>query len=98
MAKVVNDILINPSTYDLVIGANGDFKLGDGTVQHQQHILLAGKGDYKLTPLVGVNIFNHLHDHSLTLARDARIAFIADGMKVNSIKTINNKLEFNATY
>ncbi len=98
MAKIVNDILINPSTYDLTIGANGDFVLGDSTLQHQQHLLLGGKGDYKLTPLVGVEIFKHLHDHSNTLARDARIEFINDGMKVNAINNSNGKINVDANY
>jgi hypothetical protein len=90
------DVLIN-SGYDMQT-ANGDFVIGESTPQHQQLLLLAGKGDYKLTPLIGVDVFNHLHDHSPTLARDARIEFINDGMKVNRIKNDNGQIIVDAKY
>jgi hypothetical protein len=93
---IVNDVLIS-NDYDLLI-ANGDFVIGESTPQHQQLLLLAGKGDYKLTPLIGVDVFNHLHDHSPTLARDARIEFIKDGMQVQSIKNDNGKIIVDAKY
>jgi hypothetical protein len=95
---IVQDILIDLGTYDLQISATGDFVVGDSTVQHQQHLLLASKGDYKLTPLVGVDAFKHLHDHSNTLARDARIEFIKDGMQVRSIINKNASIKIDASY
>jgi hypothetical protein len=95
--KEVNDILLDTATYDLSI-VGGDFKIGDSTIQHQHHLLLAGKGDYKLSPLVGVGIYNHLHDHSQTLARDARVEFIKDGMQVRTINNINGQIIVDASY
>jgi hypothetical protein len=97
VAKEVNDILIDTTNFDLII-VNGDFKIDDSTIQHQQHLLLAGKGDYKLSPLVGVDIFKHLHDHSQTLARDARVEFIKDGMKVRTINNVNGQIIVDASY
>lgn len=97
MAKIMGDLMINASSYDLIIVA-GDFKIGDATVQHQQLLLMAGKGDFKLTPLVGVEVVTHLHDHKNTLARDARIEFINDGMQVSAIDVVNGKIIINAKY
>jgi hypothetical protein len=97
MAIKVTDILIDPITYDLQI-VDGDFKVGDSTAQHQQLILLAGKGDFKLHPLEGVDAVKHLHDHSLTLARDTRVEFIKDGMTVKAIKNVNGKITVDANY
>lgn len=98
MVKEVIDILIDATSYDLIITANGDFKVGDGTMQHQQHLLLAGKGDYKLLPMVGVDAFKNLHDSNSTLARDARIEFIKDGMNVRAVNNTNNNLIIDAHY
>lgn len=97
MVNNVKDILIDPLTYDLMIVDN-DLIVGDSTIQHQQMLLLAGKGDFKLSPLVGVDSFKHLHDHSSTLARDARVEFIKDGMVVRAIKNVNGKITVDANY
>jgi hypothetical protein len=97
MANSVTDILIDATTYDLQIVA-GDFKVGDSNTQHQQLILLAAKGDFKLSPLLGVDVFKHLHDHSNTLARDARVEFIKDGMQVRAINNVNGKITVDANY
>ncbi len=97
MANKVTDILIDATTYDLQIAA-GDFKVDDSTTQHQQLILLAAKGDFKLNPLVGVDVFKHLHDRSDTLARDARVEFIKDGMQVKAINNVNGKITVDANY
>jgi hypothetical protein len=97
MAFKPGDILIDLTDYDLQI-VNGDFKIGDATAQHQECLLLAGKGDYKCEPLIGVDVFKHLNDHSNTLNRDVRIEFVKDGMTVNSVNTLNNKLEIDASY
>lgn len=93
----VTDILIDSTTYDLQIVA-GDFKVGDSTTQHQQLILVAAKGDFKLSPLVGVDAFKHLHDHSNTLARDARVEFIKDGMQVRAINNLKGNITVDANY
>lgn len=97
MANSVNDILIDPTTLDLQIVA-GDFKVGDSTTQHQQLILLAAKGDFKLSPLLGVDVFKHLHDNSTTLARDTRVEFIKDGMQVHAINNVNGQITVDANY
>lgn len=93
----VTDILIDSNNYDLQIVA-GDFKVGDSTTQHQQLILVAAKGDFKLSPLVGVDAFKHLHDHSNTLARDARVEFIKDGMQVRAINNLKGNITVDANY
>lgn len=95
--KLVTDMLIEVQSFDLQI-ANGDFKVGDSTFQHQQHLLLAAKGDYKITPDVGVDAMSNLHSQNNTLARDARLEFIKDGMTVNQINTVNNQFIFDANY
>ena len=95
--KIVNDMLIDTQTMDLQI-KDGDFVVGDSTFQHQQHLLLAAKGDYKYAPEVGVDAVSQLHSSNTTLARDARVQFIKDGMTVNAINIVNDKLIFDANY
>lgn len=97
MRREVKDMLIDADSYDLII-ANGDLKAGDSTFQHQQHLLMAAKGDYKLTPDIGVDAMSQLHSSSNTLARDARIEFIRDGMTVNKIYAENQNIIFDAYY
>lgn len=91
------DILLDNTTGDLVI-VNGDLKIGDSAMQHQQLILLAAKGDFKVRPDMGVNVLNHLHDHTNTLARDTRVEFIKDGMQVTAINSVNGKITIDANY
>lgn len=77
---------------------NGDFVIGDGTTQHQRDLLLAGKGEYKESPLIGVGIMTYILDEDKTSAfRIIRREFISDGMKVDWIK-YDQGIQIKASY
>lgn len=58
--RIVTDILMTEvGTSDLAFD-NGDFVLADATRQHQQHNLLAGKGDLRAFPQAGINLIQFL--------------------------------------
>lgn len=92
----MNDFIYNN---DLEI-AGGDFLLGESSSQHQQHILLADKGEYKQFPELGVGILNMLLSEDATaFLIEAKRNFEYDRMQVNEIKFTNeNTLIVEAVY
>jgi hypothetical protein len=97
MVRDLKDFLLDETTFDLKI-VNGDFVIDDSAAQHKKCLLLAAKGDYKNTPLVGVDIFRQLNDHNNNIARDIRIEFIKDGMNVRKITQLKNDYKVDANY
>ena len=79
---------------------NGSMVIDDTTYQNQQILLLADKGDFKNKPMRGVGTKRYLESAQPDeLAREIRTEFIADGMKVNSIKIPQTgQLNIDATY
>lgn len=70
---------------DLII-KNGDFVIGESDNQHVKHILLAGKGEYKSNPELGVGIENMLStEEPMEFLIEAKKNLEYDGMKVNNI-------------
>lgn len=70
---------------------NGDLKIGFSDNQHQEHILIASKGDYKEFPELGVNIVQMLGDDAFTAVLiEAKKNLEYDGMKINNIKFEEN--------
>ncbi len=92
------DILLTAS-FDLQIVA-GDLAVGDGTAQHQQCLLLAAKGDYKQSPLIGVDLFRWLNDERPDdMMRELRLQFVADGMEINRLKLVPpSEITIDASY
>jgi hypothetical protein len=85
----MTDIFLN-KTGDLDI-QNGDIAIGYSDNQHQEHILLANKGDYKEFPELGVGINNMLNeDDFLPFLIEAKKNLQYDGMKINNIKFEEN--------
>ncbi len=79
--------------------ANGDFVIVDATRQHQQHIIIANKGEYKQNPEVGVGIVETLNSEKpkqvlITIKRNLEY----DGMLVNGLNFTNDKLNVDAEY
>ncbi|WP_299713634.1 oxidase [uncultured Tenacibaculum sp.] len=84
----MNDFKLD-ETGDLLI-VNGDFVIANATLQHQEHIILAQKGEYKEFPEIGVGISNMLNDENpRDVITQIRRNFEYDGMEVN-------QLDFNA--
>lgn len=76
-----------------------DIQYNESTCQHQRDILLARKGDYKLSPTVGVGIMDYVLDHTPDeMQREIRRQLFQDGMQVNKITYLNGILTIDAPY
>lgn len=85
----MTDILLD-NTGDLAI-VNGDLVLGYSDNTHQEHILLANKGEYKEFPELGVGLNRMLSDDDyIPFLIDAKKNLEYDGMKINNIKFEEN--------
>lgn len=85
----MTDILLN-KTGDLDI-QNGDIVIGYSDNQHQEHILLASKGEYKEFPELGAAIHNLLNeDDFMPFLIEAKKNLEYDGMIINNIKFEEN--------
>jgi hypothetical protein len=70
---------------------NGDFVTGFSDNQHQEHILIATKGEYKEFPEIGVGIVQMLSDDDWTsVLIEAKKNLEYDGMKINNVKFEEN--------
>lgn len=80
--------------------ANGDFAVGYSDNQHQEHILIATKGEYKEFPELGVGINRMLSEDDYTpMLIEAKKNLEYDGMKINNIKfQQNGNLDINGSY
>jgi len=87
MAKEMLDIMLDENE-DLLF-KDGDFVIGDATLQHQRHLLKCEKGNIKSEPLTGVGIRNFLLDDEVNapeLKKEIQREFEADGMKIRKLK------------
>lgn len=93
----MNDFLLGEDG-DLAV-FNGDFRIGDSTLQNQQLLLLLQKGEIKEAPISGVGAANYLHDENKDeLYREIRREFVRDGMKVHEIQLNKNNVVIRADY
>lgn len=78
------DFILNESGLQVY---NGDLLTGDSTLQHQEHLLLSGKGVVKNHPTVGVGLIAYLNDDlkAFELESEIAIEFEKDGMRVNKV-------------
>jgi hypothetical protein len=85
----MNDILLDTDG-DLSI-KNGDFDIGFSDNQHQEHILLANKGEYKEFPELGVGIAAMLGDDDYTdMLIEIKKNLEYDGMKIKNVRFDEN--------
>lgn len=93
-----NDYLIDYTNGTLPI-VNGDFVMGESTVQHQRRLLKAQPGEYKQHLLTGVGIDNSLDDENPdNLIRETRRQFVQDGMTVDTLLITENGIAADAHY
>jgi len=76
-------------TFDLE-AVNGDFATVSDLKQedqHQEHILIANKGDYFLDPLIGLGIESRINSplNAVELEKDIRTELERDGYRVNVV-------------
>lgn len=98
MARTQPDILLTNN--DLQVTAGGDWATGESTAEHQKQLILAGKGDFKENPTVGVGVLTYIDDDPGmgALAREISTEFIRDGMTVQKVNVTQTKIETNANY
>jgi len=85
---------------DMVI-KDGDFVVDESTLQHQNLLLLADKGQFKQHPTIGVGIDSYLNDEASTddIKRAISEEFELDGMTIDKIDVRNlNKVTIAAEY
>jgi hypothetical protein len=99
MAEVF-DIAID-NTGELLF-SNGDFAIKESTEQHMEALIIAEKGEYKATPLVGVGIKTYLNDdvvYSDDLKRAISEELEGDGMAIEAMNISNiNDIRITAEY
>ena len=94
----VIDILCDRETGDIAC-QNGDFAIGDATIQHQGDLLSAAEGEYKQSPTVGVGIQEFLNDEGpAMMLRKIREQFVNDGMTVSELALLESGLTIKANY
>jgi hypothetical protein len=85
----MNDILLDTDG-DLSI-VNGDFDIGFSDNQHQEHILLANKGEFKEHPEIGVAIHAMIGDDDYTdMLIEIKKNLEYDGMKIKNVRFDEN--------
>lgn len=95
----MQDLLLD-DTDDLLI-ENGDFVIGISDLQHQEHLLVAQKGDFKQYPDIGVGIQNFLRETNIDgLIMEVRKEFVKDGMEVSLVDFLEQTgdLDYDAKY
>ena len=95
----VRDVLLDDNLAPIV--RNGDFVIGDATLQNQKLLLLAEKGELRQHPVSGVGVRNYINDEDglLGLQVDIQSEFEADGMRVNQLEVLNlQDIKLQASY
>ena len=84
MAKEMMDVLMSEEDDLVVIG--GDFIIAESTGQHQKHLILNNKGDFKQNPTICAAVPTYVDDETVqNIVRAVSIEFARDGMEVRSI-------------
>lgn len=80
--------------------ANGDIAIGYSDNQHQEHIIIGNKGDFKESPEIGVGIFQMLSDDNpMGVLIEIKKNLQYDGMKVKNVKfEENGKITIDGQY
>jgi hypothetical protein len=100
-------IQLDESTQDIIIfptvGANGlisgGLSVGNVTYQNQYFLLMAQKGEYKLSPTIGVGIGDMVLDEDILYWRtEIANQLRQDGQQVKRIHITDQKVEIDASY
>jgi hypothetical protein len=99
MARVQKDIMIGEDMDILIV--DGNLVFGDATMQHQQVILLAHKGELKASPLLGVGVSDWLledDDNMLSLKIEIQKQLESDGLTISKLDTMSRPIKLEASY
>lgn len=79
--------------------STGDIVYTESTAQHQYDLLMAAPGDYKQSPLSGVDSGNDVNDNEPTMfLRSVRKQMQSDGMNVKRVAWEYGQLVVDADY
>lgn len=85
------DIILNES-YDVAI-VNGDFVIGDNLNQELGCLLAAKPGDFKQSPLTGIDLQSHLlNEGTDELNRKIRLVLKKEGLQLNTLTFKNGQI------
>ena len=92
------DILLD-NNWDLLT-KDGDFVIGESTIQHQELLILSSKGDFKENPTTCIGAPEWLKDEEVSgLLAETKKEFERDGMTVNLLEfTSDEKFNVDAHY
>jgi len=86
------------SNFGLLV-KNGRLQIGNVSDQNQKLLLLIGKGEIKDSPTRCVGASRYIESDKVDdLAREIRLQFSQDGMRVNSINVDLPNIEIDAEY
>lgn len=68
---------------------NGDIEVGYSDEQHVEHILLAHKGDYKQSPLIGAGVSDFVRSPNTQIERRKKEKEISLQLKSDNAKNIS---------
>jgi len=94
---MISEDLLLDEAGDLLLGANGDYVMGESDMQHIEDILDAYPGEYRNAPLLGVYLqrgINGLIDGSIR--RDININLQSDNYKVKKVEITDTSLNIDA--
>jgi hypothetical protein len=79
---------------------NGDMVIDDATLRHQEHIIIANKGEFKESPEIGVGIVEALNSESPgQVLTSIKRNFEYDGMYVKTLRfTSEGNIDADAEY
>lgn len=94
----MKDILLDTSGAPVI--ENGDLVIGLSDQQHQTHLLLTRKGEYKHYPEIGVGLMDlYDEENPKALLVEVKRQFEYDGMRVDQVKLQSKgKLIVNVRY
>lgn len=79
--------------------SGGDIRVGDCERQNQSLLIMCPKGSFKQFPATCVGAADFLEsEDSAAFLREVRNQFTADGMTVDRLVMVNNKLRVDAHY
>lgn len=75
---------------DLLI-QDGDFVIGDSTIQNQKLLFVTKKGEWRQNIGVGIGAIDYINDDALAdLSQEIQKQFEADGMRVKKVSVMDD--------
>lgn len=94
---MITDFILNGN--DLAVTEDGDLAIGTVADDNAYLLAITAKGDWKASPLTGVNAEQFLNGpDGRALEREMRIQLEADGFQVRNVRFIDGTFEMDVTW